>query len=189
MQPSINQICSSPQGLIAIAGNKILVSRLEAHSKAVPRFIPLPGIPSRLAYDENLNTFVVTVEINNRPRLALLNPDTGELLLFWSHHLSSFVSPSLIDSQAIVLHLSTIHNSADSESIIVIVAGKERDSRKGFLHLCNIKREDFSEPGISTAHSTISYTKWSGMTFDRPVYSATATKKEIFFCMGNQVIL
>lgn len=85
-QPNINSILplrSESLGdtdLLLVSYNRLLLARMGAKRKTVPRRIHIRGTPYRIIYSETRNAFVVGASVDGRSTIYFVDPKTGENL-------------------------------------------------------------------------------------------------------------
>ncbi|KAE8450543.1 hypothetical protein EG329_006274 [Mollisiaceae sp. DMI_Dod_QoI] len=66
------------QSLLLVSGSTLFLADLSILPKAVPRYIPIGGTPTRLLYSYSLGAIVVAMSIGKLSTLKFVDPDTGE---------------------------------------------------------------------------------------------------------------
>ena len=65
-------------GLLLISDENILLVGLNHQAKVIPRYLSIPGTPSRIIYSERLGVFIVGACVAGKSTLLFIDPDNGK---------------------------------------------------------------------------------------------------------------
>lgn len=65
-------------GLLLVSGSQLLLTAFSTQEKAIPRFLPIKGTPSRLLYSSTLDLLIVGAVVDGVTTLRFIDQNTGE---------------------------------------------------------------------------------------------------------------
>lgn len=167
---------ANPRSLLMVTGSRLLVTRLEGLPVVIPRLIPLKGMPTRVLYSHVLECLVVAVNVNNRPTLMFLHPDSGQNLSWptdrnredqefisglghegdWIHCLDEWLFTK--EGKRFSFILVTTHSGR-----LLIISTEKIDGQVRF------------------------WTRHKKASSGPPIYSVSAVADNIFYCVGSTI--
>ncbi|RAL66115.1 hypothetical protein DID88_005786 [Monilinia fructigena] len=184
-QPNINSILPlrseslADTDLLLVSYNRLLLARMGAKRKIVPRRIHIRGTPYRIIYSETRKAFVVGASVDGRSTIYFVDPKTGENLSDprdGKHGAQTAFVAGLgrFDDKILCIYEWLYSHDAHTWNFLVVCTSDGR-----VLIICTKKNDYLVAPSGRAKISFWTVTQFKNFT---SVYAVTGDSEGLYYC-------
>ncbi|CAH0059660.1 unnamed protein product [Clonostachys solani] len=168
--------------LAMVAGTRMLIADLSDHSGSIPRSIPVDGTPTRILYSEVWRCLVVGYQVENKPSIAFIDPDTGESIskaIDKDKNACEFIT-GLGQAEDRIFGLQEWLYMKNGEMFPFIIV----TTQSGGLLIVSVREERKKKEGSGTRQLQ-HWTRYRKKGFKVPIYSVVPDQEGLVYCAGR----
>jgi hypothetical protein len=179
------QVSDASKGamLLLLAGTNILLTEFRTEVEPIPRTIAIPGSPTKLLYSHVWSCLIVSVQIDTKPTLIFVEPDTGDLIsvpVDKDKNPCDFIG-GLGQAGDRICGLYEWVYVKDGQTFPFIIV----TTQDGCLLIVSIREREV-EPADGGPGRRLEYwTRYRKKGFKEPVYSVVPDEEGLVYCVGR----
>ncbi|VUC35766.1 unnamed protein product [Clonostachys rosea] len=168
--------------LVMVAGTRMLIADLSDHPSSIPRSIPVDGTPTRILYSDVWKCLVVGYQVENKPSIAFIDPDTGESIskaIDKNKNACEFIT-GLGQAEDRIYGLQEWLYMKNGEIFPFIIV----TTQSGGLLIVSVREEKRRKEDGGTRQLQ-HWTRYRKKGFKVPIYSVVPDQEGLVYCAGR----
>ena len=169
--------------LLLLAGTRILLTEFCSEVESVPRTIGIPGSPTKLLYSHVWSCLIVSVQIDTKPTLIFVDPDSGDLISLpvdKDKNPSEFIGGLGQPGDRICGLFEWVYVKDGQTFPFIIVTTQE-----GCLLIVSIREREVESAEHGPTRRLEYWTRYRKKGFKEPVYSVVPDEEGLVYCVGR----
>ncbi|CAH0021859.1 unnamed protein product [Clonostachys rhizophaga] len=168
--------------LAMVAGTRMLIADLSGHSSSIPRSIPVDGTPTRILYSDVWKCLVVGYQVENKPSIAFIDPDTGDSIskaIDKDRNACEFITGlGQADDRIFGLQEWLYMKNGEMFPFIIVT------TQSGGLLIVSV-REERKRKQEGGTRQLQHWTRYRKKGFKVPIYSVVPDQEGLVYCAGR----